>query len=135
MLFITLKSAEAEQVPKVLQVVEETKRIRHKAGICYFSSPKKEKLTFLKGWMKKKKVCISTSFMIRRNKEKDHGLSTSTTRKRTSMRRRRISPFILAKYRCRNYNPRDLEMTSRAIRIPVIRRKIKKAGDNLCKLL
>ena len=32
MLFITVKSAGAEQVPKVLQVVEETKRIRHKAG-------------------------------------------------------------------------------------------------------
>jgi hypothetical protein len=32
MLFITLKSAEAIQVPKVLQVVEETKRIRYKAG-------------------------------------------------------------------------------------------------------
>lgn len=36
MLFITLKSAEAEQVPKVLQVVEETKRIRHKAGMYLF---------------------------------------------------------------------------------------------------
>lgn len=32
MLFITVKSAEMMQVPKVLQVVEETKRIRHKAG-------------------------------------------------------------------------------------------------------
>lgn len=32
MLFITVKSSEAEQVPKVLQVVEETKRIRYKAG-------------------------------------------------------------------------------------------------------
>jgi len=32
MLFITVKSANPEQVPKVLQVVEETKRIRHKAG-------------------------------------------------------------------------------------------------------
>ncbi len=32
MLFVFLKSAEAEQVPKVLQVVEETKRIRYKAG-------------------------------------------------------------------------------------------------------
>jgi len=82
----------------------------------------------------KKKVCISTSFMTRRNKEKDHGLSTSTTRRRASMRRRKISPFTSAKYRCPNYNPRELEMTSRAIRIPVIRRKIKKAGDNPCKL-
>ncbi|KAF8967649.1 hypothetical protein BDZ97DRAFT_1656154 [Flammula alnicola] len=34
MLFITVKSAEAEQVPKVLQVVEETKRIRYKAGLA-----------------------------------------------------------------------------------------------------
>lgn len=35
MLFITVKSAEAENVPKVLQVVEETKRIRYKAGMYY----------------------------------------------------------------------------------------------------
>ncbi|KJA28114.1 hypothetical protein HYPSUDRAFT_129892 [Hypholoma sublateritium FD-334 SS-4] len=33
MLFITVKSAGAECVPKVLQVVEETKRIRYKAGL------------------------------------------------------------------------------------------------------
>jgi len=33
MLFVTLRSAAAEQVPKVLQVVEQTKRIRHKAGL------------------------------------------------------------------------------------------------------
>ncbi|PPQ90776.1 hypothetical protein CVT25_010165 [Psilocybe cyanescens] len=33
MLFITVKSSEAEHVAKVLQVVEETKRIRHKAGL------------------------------------------------------------------------------------------------------
>ncbi|KAG6891230.1 hypothetical protein C0995_008482 [Termitomyces sp. Mi166 len=32
MLFVTIRSAAAEQVPKVLQVVQETKRIRHKAG-------------------------------------------------------------------------------------------------------
>lgn len=32
MLFVTVKSAAGEQVPKVLQVVEETKRMRHKAG-------------------------------------------------------------------------------------------------------
>lgn len=31
-LFVTLRSAAAEQVPKVLQVVEQTKRIRHKEG-------------------------------------------------------------------------------------------------------
>ena len=36
MLFVSVKSAEAEQVPKVLQVVEETKRIRYKAGVCFF---------------------------------------------------------------------------------------------------
>lgn len=35
MLFITVKSAEAEHVPKVLQVVEETKRIRYKAGSLF----------------------------------------------------------------------------------------------------
>ncbi|KAJ7072525.1 hypothetical protein C8F01DRAFT_1104263 [Mycena amicta] len=33
MLFITILSDSSEHVPKVLQVVEETKRIRHKAGI------------------------------------------------------------------------------------------------------
>ncbi|KAG1735499.1 hypothetical protein EDB19DRAFT_1723820 [Suillus lakei] len=32
MLFISIRSSGAPQVPKVLQVVEETKRIRHKAG-------------------------------------------------------------------------------------------------------
>ena len=32
MLFITVKSAEAKHVSKVLQVVEQTKRIRHKTG-------------------------------------------------------------------------------------------------------
>ncbi|KAG2121883.1 hypothetical protein DEU56DRAFT_91134 [Suillus clintonianus] len=32
MLFISIRSSGASQVPKVLQVVEETKRIRHKAG-------------------------------------------------------------------------------------------------------
>ncbi|OJA11972.1 hypothetical protein AZE42_07236 [Rhizopogon vesiculosus] len=32
MLFISICSSDASQVPKVLQVVEETKRIRHKAG-------------------------------------------------------------------------------------------------------
>jgi len=33
MLFITLRSASAQQVPKVLAVVEQTKRRRHKAGL------------------------------------------------------------------------------------------------------
>ncbi|KAJ7078862.1 hypothetical protein B0H15DRAFT_954281 [Mycena belliarum] len=33
MLFVTILSAGADQVPKVLQVVEQTKRIRHKAGL------------------------------------------------------------------------------------------------------
>ncbi|KAJ7188528.1 hypothetical protein C8R46DRAFT_1054967 [Mycena filopes] len=33
MLFVTVLSAGADQVPKVLQVVEQTKRIRHKAGL------------------------------------------------------------------------------------------------------
>lgn len=32
MLFVTVKSSSAETVPKVLQVVEETRRIRYKAG-------------------------------------------------------------------------------------------------------
>ncbi|OSD00127.1 hypothetical protein PYCCODRAFT_1394061 [Trametes coccinea BRFM310] len=34
MLFITVRSATAAQVPKVLRVVEETKRLRHKSGIA-----------------------------------------------------------------------------------------------------
>jgi hypothetical protein len=34
MLFISIRSDTAAQVPKVLQVVEETKRKRHKAGRC-----------------------------------------------------------------------------------------------------
>ncbi|KAJ7502828.1 hypothetical protein B0H11DRAFT_605171 [Mycena galericulata] len=33
MLFVTILSDSADQVPKVLQIVEETKRIRHKAGL------------------------------------------------------------------------------------------------------
>lgn len=32
MLFVTIRSASAAEVPKVLQVVEHTKRLRHKAG-------------------------------------------------------------------------------------------------------
>lgn len=32
MLFVTIRSATAAHVPKVLQVVEHTKRLRHKAG-------------------------------------------------------------------------------------------------------
>lgn len=32
MLFITVRSASAAEVPKVLRVVEETKRFRHKSG-------------------------------------------------------------------------------------------------------
>jgi hypothetical protein len=34
MLFITVRSSAADQVPKVLQVVEQTKRIRYKAGLA-----------------------------------------------------------------------------------------------------
>ncbi|KAI8974595.1 hypothetical protein BD414DRAFT_498155 [Trametes punicea] len=34
MLFITIRSASAAQVPKVLRVVEETKRLRHKSGLA-----------------------------------------------------------------------------------------------------
>lgn len=32
MLFISVRSSDANQVPKVLHVVEETKRLRYKAG-------------------------------------------------------------------------------------------------------
>lgn len=100
MLFVSVKSAEAEQVPKVLQVVEETKRIRYKAGMLFFvHSLKKVNLImdyFLKAWTKKK-ACISMSCTTRKNNEKDRGLSTSMTTKRTSMRRRKILPFTSAK--------------------------------------
>ncbi|KAL1942985.1 hypothetical protein VTO73DRAFT_4656 [Trametes versicolor] len=34
MLFVTIRSAAAAQVPKVLRVVEETKRLRHKSGVA-----------------------------------------------------------------------------------------------------
>ncbi|RPD58862.1 hypothetical protein L226DRAFT_471178 [Lentinus tigrinus ALCF2SS1-7] len=34
MLFITIRSSSADQVPKVLRVVEETKRLRHKSGVA-----------------------------------------------------------------------------------------------------
>ena len=32
LLFVSVRSASAAQVPKVLRVVEETKRLRHKSG-------------------------------------------------------------------------------------------------------
>ena len=35
MLFVTVRSASAAEVPKVLRVVEETKRLRHKSGIFF----------------------------------------------------------------------------------------------------
>jgi hypothetical protein len=35
MLFISVRSATVENVPKVLRVVEEIKRLRHKAGTCW----------------------------------------------------------------------------------------------------
>jgi hypothetical protein len=59
MLFISLRSATVENVPKVLRVVEEIKRLRHKAGTyCYvvslFSTQR-----FVQVWMKKGS-CIST---------------------------------------------------------------------------
>ena len=34
MLFVTVRSSSAAEVPKVLQVVEQAKRLRHKAGTC-----------------------------------------------------------------------------------------------------
>jgi hypothetical protein len=51
MLFVSVKSADAEQVPKVLQVVEETKRIRYKAGNAESSSERNfdHGLPFFKG--------------------------------------------------------------------------------------
>lgn len=36
MLFISVRSATVENVPKVLRVVEEIKRLRHKAGTHFF---------------------------------------------------------------------------------------------------
>lgn len=37
MLFISIRSATVENVPKVLRVVEDIKRLRHKAGMWYLS--------------------------------------------------------------------------------------------------
>lgn len=48
MLFVSIRSAAAEHVPKVIQVVEETRRIRHRAGLAScasFQSP----LTYIPG--------------------------------------------------------------------------------------
>lgn len=38
MLFISVRSATVENVPKVLRVVEEIKRLRHKAGAHLFAT-------------------------------------------------------------------------------------------------
>lgn len=38
MLFITIRSSTAAFVPKVLHVVEQTKRIRHKSGLPFAAS-------------------------------------------------------------------------------------------------
>jgi hypothetical protein len=50
MLFITVRSSAAIQVPKVLQIVEQTKRIRHKAG---WSS------TYSNLWVYSFNICLS----------------------------------------------------------------------------
>jgi len=39
MLFITVRSASPADVPKVLQVVEHVKRLRHKRGDCLLILP------------------------------------------------------------------------------------------------
>jgi len=59
MLFISVRSAAVENVPKVLRVVEEIKRLRHKAGThCSVASPFSAQC-FVQVWMKKGS-CIST---------------------------------------------------------------------------
>ena len=58
MLFISVRSATVENVPKVLRVVEEIKRLRHKAGThCSVASLCSTQR--LQVWMKKGS-CIST---------------------------------------------------------------------------
>ena len=59
MLFISLRSATVENVPKVLRVVEEIKRLRHKAGTHYSVASLFSAQRFAQVWTKKGN-CIST---------------------------------------------------------------------------
>ena len=59
MLFISVRSATVENVPKVLRVVEEIKRIRHKAGTHFFVILLVGARCVVQVWTKKGS-CIST---------------------------------------------------------------------------
>ena len=88
MLFITVMSSEAVFVPKVLQVVEETKRIRHKSG--------KQRLYLPTSFdcfqaYRTKKSCINMYYTIPLSSERAHGGLTSMGTVRTSMSHPRAS--------------------------------------------
>jgi len=58
MLFISVRSATVENVPKVLRVVEEIKRLRHKAGMYCPVTLLFNAQDVMQVWMKKGN-CIS----------------------------------------------------------------------------
>lgn len=84
MLFITVKSAEGVHVPKVLQVVEEAKRIRHKAGKCYAPSMLRFLDKGFQGYLRKKSYTnTSSTTLIPRKKvpaESSWTMKTRTSR-------------------------------------------------------
>ena len=59
MLFISVRSATVENVPKVLRVVEEIKRLRHKAGTYCPATSLFSAQGLVQVWTKKGN-CIST---------------------------------------------------------------------------
>ena len=58
MLFISVRSTTVENVPKVLRVVEEVKRLRHKAGTLLPVTLPLSAQSVVQVWMKES--CIST---------------------------------------------------------------------------
>jgi len=104
MLFITVKSAEAIQVPKVLQVVEETKRIRYKAGELYFSLYV-QNIHHLQVWrMKRGYINMSCMTLWKEGKDLDESIWMMTWK--TNMRLQRTSPSIWAKSQYPSCNPK-----------------------------
>jgi len=59
MLFISVRSATVENVPKVLRVVEEIRRLRHKAGTHCSVASSFSSQRFVQVWMKRGS-CINT---------------------------------------------------------------------------
>ncbi len=87
MLFITVKSAEATHVPKVLQVVEQTKRIRHKAGEQVLVEALVDPTELCLQDCRTNKIYTSTFSMIPNLRKRDLAESTwmARTRTRTNM--------------------------------------------------